>query len=116
MDKKKDLTRWAEEALNSLDGIQKASPGPFFFIRVDARLRKESHAGFWGKMAYFFSMPSVAIASVVFVILLNTAAFFYQKAETSNILAAEQSEQLNADDYNTTVASNSYYDENTELH
>ena len=32
--------RDTEHILNSLDGLQKASPGPFFYTRVQARLQK----------------------------------------------------------------------------
>ncbi len=101
-----------ENILNSLDGLQKASPGAFFYTRVCARLQKEE-TGFWGKLALFLTKPTVALATLCLIFLLNAAAFFYQNESSSSALA-DQSEQALTEDYNTTVATNSYYDENTE--
>ncbi len=100
-----------ENILNSLDGLQKASPGAFFYTRVCARLQKEE-TGFWGKLALFLTKPTVALATLCLIFLLNAAAFFYQNESSSAL--ADQSEQALTEDYNTTVATNSYYDENTE--
>lgn len=102
-----------ESILNSLDGVQKASPGAFFFTRVQARLQKEE-TGFWGSLASFIARPKVALATLCLIFLLNAAALFYQKK--SSAVVADQNEQSLTDDYNTTVATNSYYDENTEAH
>ena len=113
MEKKKDIAGKAEHTLNSLDGIQRAEPGPFFFTRVQAKLQKEGRS-YWSSIASFITKPAVVIAGMGLIVLLNTAALFYQNEERSNALIADQNEQAYADDYNTTVASSSYYDENIE--
>ena len=97
--------------LDSLEGLQQASPGPFFYTRVQARLRKEE-TGFWGKLAGYFTRPAVAVATLCLIFLLNTAAFFYER-ETSPAMA-DQNEQTINEEYNTTLALNSYYDENND--
>ncbi len=104
-----------DNILNSLDGLQKASAGHFFYTRVHSRLQKEE-MGSWGRLAYFITKPSIALATLFLIFLLNAAAFFYHKASSSGIAAKDLSEQLTTDDYNTTLAANSYYDENTETH
>lgn len=109
MKKKKEI----ESILDSLSGIEKASPGPFFFTRVQARLRKEV-TGPWATLAYFFTKPTVALVTLCVIFLLNGAAFLYHKE--ASITAADQNEQILTEDYNTTLAANSYYDENTETH
>jgi len=102
-----------ENILNSLDGLQKASPGDFFFTRVQARLQKEE-LGFWGRLAAFVTRPSVALSTLGLIFLLNAAALFYQHSASSGSMVAEQFEQTAAEDYNTTLALNTYYDENSE--
>lgn len=113
MENKKDIAGKTEQALNSLEGIRRASPGAFFFTRVQVQLQKEER-GNWSRIASFISKPAVAIVSMGLIILLNAAALFYQSDERSNALIADQNEQANADDYNTTVSTSSYYDENIE--
>ncbi|MFT3932340.1 MAG: hypothetical protein QM726_01895 [Chitinophagaceae bacterium] len=99
-----------ENILNSLDDLQKAGPGDFFFTRVQARLEKEE-TSLWSRVAGFITKPTVALATLCVICLLNAAALFYQHEASSSSLA-EQLEQ-SSDDYNTTVATNTYYDENT---
>jgi len=102
-----------DSILNSLDGLQKAGPGDFFFTRVQARLEKEE-TSLWGRVAGFITKPAVALATLCVICLLNAAALFYEH-EASRSGLADQLEQ-SSDEYNTTVAANTYYDENTEAH
>jgi len=97
--------------LDSLEGLQKASPGPFFYTRVLARLQKEE-SGIWGRLVAYITRPSIALATLALIFLLNAAAFFYER-EVS-LMAADQNEQTINEDYNTTLAANSYYDENND--
>ena len=101
-----------ESILNSLEGLQKASPGAFFFTRVQARLQKEELGG-WARLAAFLARPRIALATLGIIFLLNAAALFYQRAAATAV-TADQAEQTNTDEYNTTLAANSYYDENTD--
>jgi hypothetical protein len=102
-----------EGVIDSLDGLLKASPGPFFFTRVQAKLQKEE-TGTWASLATFLTKPSVALTTLGLIFLLNGAAFLYQKEVATN--AADQNEQVLTEDYNTTLAANSYYDDNTDAH
>lgn len=109
MEQKKEIA----QIVDSLEGLKKASPGDFFFTRVQARLQKEE-ISLWGRVAAFLAKPTVALATLCIICLLNAAALVYQHAFSSNATMADQFEQTSAEDYNTTVAANSYYDENTE--
>ncbi len=102
-----------DNIINSLDGLQKASPGDFFFTRVQARLHKEE-ISLWSRVTAFITRPAVALATLCVICLLNAAALFYQHESAANSVMADQFEQTSPDDYNTTVASNSYYDENAD--
>jgi hypothetical protein len=115
MDNNKKIEEKLNQVMNSLDGIQQADPGPFFFTRVQARLVREKGAGTFGLFLNYVSKPSVALAGISMIILINAAVLFYHKAGTGSNNANEQIETAYSEDFNTTVATNSYYDENTEL-
>ena len=106
------ITPAPEDMLNSLEGLQKASPGVFFFTRVQARLQKDE-VSLWSRIAYLVAKPGFTFATLFAIFLLNAAVLLYQRSN-SGAGAADQTEQLSAEDYNTTLAANSYYDENTD--
>jgi hypothetical protein len=97
--------------MTSLDGMEQAAPGPFFYTRVRARMQQENTTALSGLVA-FFSRPVVAMSVLALIFLMNTAAFLYQKEKNGR--PSEKAEQSLADDYNTTLATNSYYVENTD--
>jgi len=97
--------------MNSLDGLQPASPAPFFFTRVKARMEK-TEVSVWENLTGFIARPVVAFSVVCLIVLMNTLAFFEQKHSAPS-LTEQQTEQSFYDDYN--VASNAFYDnENPE--
>ena len=71
-----------EKLLNSLNGLQRATPGDFFYTRVQARLEREER-GNWGRFASFITRPVVAFSTLAIIFLLNTAAFFLEKKKKS---------------------------------
>ncbi|MEO6316925.1 MAG: hypothetical protein ABIU63_11685 [Chitinophagaceae bacterium] len=101
-----------DQLLNSLDGMHRASAGDFFFTRLQARLAREELNG-WARVTAFITKPRVALVTLGLILLLNVAALLYQQ-KSSMFSTAEQVEQATADDYNTTLAANSYYNENSE--
>jgi hypothetical protein len=105
MIKQENHTNNTERTLSSLDGLQKASPGPFFYTRVQARLQREQPAGWLGRMLQQVTRPAVVLATLAIILLLNAAVLWFEKP-------AEQ--PVNNEDYNTTLAANSYYDENPD--
>lgn len=74
MDINKQPNEEIEKTLRSFDGIERASPSPFFSTRVQARLahrlsEKTSIRGVF--------RPAYALASLCFVLMLNVSAAFY---------------------------------------
>lgn len=64
-----------EKILESMDGISKASPRPFFFTRLEARMMyKEKNV--WEKLSIFLSRPIVAFASICLVLMINAFVIF----------------------------------------
>jgi hypothetical protein len=104
MEQNKPFERRVEETLNSLDGIQKAGPGPFFYTRVMARMEAEEK-NLWETITAFITRP-VVIASVVCCILLLNVTVAFRQAETDDL--ADQADVSMVDEYK--VASTSFYD------
>jgi hypothetical protein len=97
-------------AYNSLEGIKTSGPGPFFFTRVQARLNAEQK-NVWESLSAFISRPSIAIASICLIIMINAAAVFTEKSPTPSL--ADQPDQIYTEEYNMAV--NSFYEiENSE--
>ena len=105
MNKKSHIENEVQATINSIDGICTASPGPFFFTRVQARLNK-AEKNVWEKITSFVARPAVAIAMVSCVILLNTVAVL-QHNQVSN-LSADQTDQSSYEEFD--VAVNTFYD------
>ena len=57
------------KALNSLDGIQRATANPFLYTRVKAAIDQQN--GVWAKFAGLFSRPAFALTMAVLFIGLN---------------------------------------------
>jgi len=99
-----------EKALESLDGIQRATPQPYFYTRLKARLsRKEKE---WSGITGFISRPAYALAMICIVLLVNTWAVMNSSKESSqaNPIQVANDQQL-PDEYN--VAVNTFYDYET---
>jgi len=109
-----NIERKVQETLNSLDGVQKAGPGPFFFTRVQAQLQRQRGSG-WERAVSFITRPSIALTGLCLIILLNAMAFYFQPAGGSGALAvsAAGNEPGYADDFGN-LATNLFYDENPE--
>src|ERR1700752_1537016 len=58
------------DALASIDGIERAEPKPFLFTRVMAKMQATKET-VWEKASGFISRPSFAIAGLSLVIVLN---------------------------------------------
>jgi hypothetical protein len=110
MKDKRSIETKVEEAMQSLEGLKRATPGPFFFTRVQARLSKPEQST-WEMITAFVARPVIAVSVVCFVLLLNATVIFKQ-AETTPVVKEQQDISL-AEEY--TIASSSFYDfENQE--
>jgi len=103
-----EINKNVEATLNSLDGIQPATPGVYFYTRVMARLNK-TEKNVWELITARIGQPVVAIPIVLLVILMNAVVVFYEHQTPANL--AEQTEQSNYDEFN--IAANTFYDNET---
>ncbi len=105
MNKDKEIARKVEDALSSLDGLQPASPGAFFYTRVQARLHK-TEKSVWDHLSLLVARPAVAFTVICVILLMNILVFLQQK-NVSNALA-DQQEQSYYEDFNNTA--DNFYD------
>lgn len=111
MNKKEQINKLVEEALNSADHIKRASPLPFLQTRINARINK-SNETIWEKAGWFIGRPSIAILGLALLIFVNGMAVVLNKTDILSF-SAEQSAQEPADDFAYSVTT-IYYNENSE--
>ena len=102
-----------EETMRSFDGIEKASPRPFFFTRLEARMQNQK--SIWEEISSFVAKPMIAFACICLIIMINAAAIFSSSNSTNSANSVSQlnNELATADEYNL-VSSNFYEFVNTK--
>ena len=89
---KNEIDNRIEKTLESLDGIQRASPGPFFFTRLYVRMNRQTR-NFWEEMGSFLAKPVVALAGLAVIVFLNVSVI-YSNNEPATDQSQSQSEQV----------------------
>ncbi|MBC7947461.1 MAG: hypothetical protein H7Y42_06250 [Chitinophagaceae bacterium] len=113
MNRHQDIDKRVSEALESLDGIQRAEASPWFLTRVKARLEREE-SNVWEKTGRFLSRPVVAFAGLVLILGLNAFILLEKVPEsTTSGPISFQNGQL-AEEENMLTAANSFDYENLE--
>jgi len=107
MKQQRDIEKRVEDALNSLDGIQRAAPQPWLFPIVKSRLLREEEKTRWETIGSFLSKPAVAIAGLLLILGLNGVLLFNQQSDSS--IVTVQSE-LESNDSESLIASISSFD------
>lgn len=74
MEQLRDIGKKVEAGLESLDNTRRATPGPYFYTRLRARIAGEEKS--WGGIAGFISRPVFALAMIGIVLLVNTWILF----------------------------------------
>jgi hypothetical protein len=114
MKKEDNLEAKIKAGLSSLDGMKPASPGPYFFTRLQARLASPPPSGSFSQMFQFFSRPSFAFSFLGLILFVNAFVLFHQSKQMSNPLPKEQTELAYAEEEYTNQPANAYYEENME--
>ena len=91
-----------EEILNSLNGVHRAQPKPYFYTRLMANWNKQKNG--WEKVAGFISRPVFAIAAIALFLIINIAILLNS---SSNATSSSQEESSLAveNDYGLSVPS-----------
>ena len=72
-----------EEALNSIASIQRATPRPYLFTRLNARLNKQAKS-IWERAAVFISQPAVMAISLCLILTVNISVLIINLSSTNN--------------------------------
>lgn len=79
---------WADQVLESLDGMQRAQSNPFLFTKVMARLEAENNG--WERVAGWLSKPAFAISAVVLFMAINAGVLLWSQNEGEAAVAHKQ--------------------------
>jgi len=101
MKKNNNTDKWVDEALNSFDGAGRATPKPYLFTRLTAKMQHNTENG-WDNALRFLSKPAVVMACVCLVIAVNAAVLSFSNAGTAS--GATEETYAVADEYNPSVA------------
>jgi len=94
-----------DEVMQSLNRVEKASPSPFFFTRLEARMEREKSS--WEKISSFVAKPVVAFACICLVIMINAWVIFSSR-NSQNSTDQQTSELATTDEYN--LVSSTFYE------
>jgi hypothetical protein len=108
-----DIEQKITQTLESLEGIQKAEPSPFFYTRLIGRLQKEQRT-IWENISSYLSRPIVAIAGLCFIIVLNGFVLLRQDNSSKVSPVATQAEVFVTDNEYLIATSSSYDYENLD--
>lgn len=97
-----------EDALHSIDGIEKATPAPFFFTRLEARMQREKNI--WEKITSFIAQPAIAFSCVCLLIMINSFVIFSSSDEKNSVI--QQTNELATVDEYSQVGTTLYEFEN----
>lgn len=93
-----------DDILNSLDGLQKASPGPYFFTRLQARMQN-SKTDIWDRLGLIISKPAVVAFAIACILFTNAWVLVRQMPSTQPTSTADATAEVTiADEYNMTIA------------
>jgi hypothetical protein len=109
--KQENINKLIEEALNSVDDVNRAEPKPYLLTRINARMSRGSESA-WEKAGWFIGRPAVAFTGLCMILLINVMVVVLNKPSDTDTVA-EQSAQTQADEFSYTVAS-IYDNENTQ--
>lgn len=101
MKQRTDIEKRIEETLNSLDGIQRAVPRPYFYTRLKARIDKAYNG--WNGIAGFIGRPVYALAMICIVLFVNAWIVFKTENDEKSINNNQQTITDLPDEYNLTV-------------
>ena len=84
-----------EQTLASIDHIGRAKSNPFLYTRIMTSLTEDEK-----RDRTIFNRPVIALASVLFIILMNSIVFFQNSESPTVAVPSQEDEQIFAKEYN----------------
>ena len=94
--KDKSIENKIDNVLSSIDTIQRATPAPFFYTRLMARLSRTDQSS-WENFSSFVARPVIAFATILLVISINIFAIYSNSQSMGN--TSEKTELAAVDEY-----------------
>ena len=110
MKDKASIENHINKALSSVEGMERATPGPYFYTRLRARLDNK-YENSWQRLSGFVAKPVIAFATILLVICINIFAIYSNSNSDSTLNTTDQTDLVTVDEYNQ-VTSNIYDLEN----
>lgn len=92
--KEQHPTRETDKTLASLDGLNPADPGPYFYTRLTGRMESRQQEKAW-------AMPLVWKAALTVLVLVNGLTLYLISAQDTTQDTTDPVEMLSADYFNT---------------
>jgi hypothetical protein len=73
-----------DEIVNSLEGLEKASPAPFLATRIKAKMAGLQQPGFFDRLVTRVTRPVVAVSVLAIILAINCFAFLQNDNSYSN--------------------------------
>jgi hypothetical protein len=83
MNERHDIEQRIGRALESLDGLKRAQPAPWFYTRLRARLERDEPVTVWEHIGSFLSRPAVVVAGLCVILVANVTILLKQPAATT---------------------------------
>jgi hypothetical protein len=96
------INKLTDEALSSLDSAARATPKPYLFTRLNARMQNAKENN-WDNALSFISKPVFAFASLCLVVAINAMVITYNYPAKGTTVSDEQ-QYASVDEYNSSVA------------
>jgi hypothetical protein len=103
MTSRTDIQRKIDQAMDSILGIMPATPAPFFYTRLEARLAREDDS-VWIRAGSLITRPAFVLLTVLIVLMLNVFVAINETDVMST--QSDGNEMATADDLGT----NAFYD------
>jgi hypothetical protein len=100
MKKQEQVNKLVENAMNSIEGAEKASPAAFLLTRINARLEHPKQT-VMERMIWFIGKPVVAVSGLCLLLLVNAAVILNQPNEIPGVTEQVQN---TPDEFSTTIA------------
>jgi hypothetical protein len=101
MENNEPINKLIDGALNSLDGAVRATPKPYLFTRLNARMQNERESN-WDRAFKLISKPAVAFTVLCLVIAVNTMVVALNYTDKATAVPEEQF--VSVDEYNSSAA------------
>ncbi len=103
MNNQEHIDKMTEEALNSVDGVQRATAKPYLFTRLTARMERPTESA-WENAGRFIARPVVVVAGLCTVIAINALIIVFNNNNTSSSNNTVAEQQATPDEFSNTVA------------